>query len=163
MTTTTTTMPSPLLRRRRRRGAALPSLLRSALALLLSIATGSTARTGASGGRTAVAEAASMGVPHSTVVKLHEKNFDVQLSDPANGLWLIKFYAPWCGHCKTLAPVLDAVAPHLAGKMAVGKVDCTVEKKLCKRFDVRGYPTLKYYRDGTHNDYPLGRDKDSIM
>jgi protein disulfide-isomerase A1 len=48
--------------------------------------------------------------------------------------------------------------------MAIGKVDCTTEKQLCKqRFDVRGYPTLKYYRDGEFHDYPAGRDADSIM
>ena len=47
--------------------------------------------------------------------------------------------------------------------MSLGTVDCTVEKKLCKRFNVKGYPTLKYYRDGDYQDYPLGRDKDSIM
>lgn len=62
-----------------------------------------------------------------------------------------------------MAPVLDAVAPYLAGKLAIGKVDCTSEKSLCKRFDVKGYPTIKYYRDGDFQEYPLGRDKDSIM
>ena len=59
--------------------------------------------------------------------------------------------------------MLNKVAPHLAGKMAIGKVDCTTEKKLCKRFDVRGYPTLKYYRDTEFHDYSSGRDADSIM
>lgn len=107
--------------------------------------------------------AAEIGKPHSTVITLKGSNFDEHLEDPANGLWLVKFYAPWCGHCKTLAPVLDAVAPFLAGKMALGKVDCTSEKPLCNRFNVKGYPTLKYYRDGDFNDYPLGRDKDSII
>lgn len=48
-------------------------------------------------------------------------------------------------------------------KMAIGKIDCTTQKKLCNRFNVKGYPTLKYYHDGTFNDYPLGRDKDTIM
>ena len=48
-------------------------------------------------------------------------------------------------------------------KMSIGKIDCTTQKKLCNRFNVKGYPTLKYYRDGTFNDYPLGRDKDTIM
>ena len=48
-------------------------------------------------------------------------------------------------------------------KMSIGKVDCTIEKKLCKRFGVKGYPTMKYHRDGDFHDYPLGRDKDSIM
>lgn len=68
-----------------------------------------------------------------------------------------------CGHCKQLAPVLDKVAPHLAGKMSIGKVDCTTEKALCKRFGVKGYPTMKYHRDGDFQDYPLGRDADAIM
>ncbi len=48
-------------------------------------------------------------------------------------------------------------------KMAIGKIDCTVEKELCKAHGVRGYPTLKYYRDGEYHDYPSGRDADSIM
>jgi protein disulfide-isomerase-like protein len=108
-------------------------------------------------------QAAEIGRPHSTVITLTANTFDDHINDPANGLWLLKFYAPWCGHCKKLEPVLDQVAPFLAGKMAIGKVNCTVEKKLCKRFEVRGYPTLKYYRDTEFQDYPSGRDKDSIM
>ena len=107
--------------------------------------------------------ASEIGKPHSTVITLTATTFDEHINDPANGLWLLKFYAPWCGHCKKLEAVLDSVAPFLAGKMAIGKVDCTVEKSLCKRFDVRGYPTLKYYRDTEFHDYPSGRDKDSIM
>ena len=39
--------------------------------------------------------AEKVGEPHSTVVKLNESNFDDHLNDPANGLWLLKFYAPW--------------------------------------------------------------------
>ena len=112
---------------------------------------------------TAGAQAAEIGKPHSTVITLTAKTFDEHINDAANGLWLLKFYAPWCGHCKKLEPVLDQVAPFIAGKMAIGKIDCTVEKALCKRFDVRGYPTLKYYRDTEFREYPSGRDKDSIM
>ncbi|KAK1740236.1 hypothetical protein QTG54_009186, partial [Skeletonema marinoi] len=65
--------------------------------------------------------------------------------------------------CRPL-PILDQAASHLAGKLSIGKIDCTIEKKICKgKFDVRGYPTLKYYRDGEFSDYPLGRDLDSIV
>ncbi|KAL3809356.1 hypothetical protein ACHAXA_009064 [Cyclostephanos tholiformis] len=105
-----------------------------------------------------------VGRPHSNVVKLTKENFDDYVTkDDANGIWFLKFYAPWCGHCKTLAPVLESVAPFLAGKMAIGKIDCTIEKELCKTHGVRGYPTLKYYRDGEYHDYPSGRDADSII
>lgn len=107
--------------------------------------------------------AAEIGTPHSTVVALTADNFDDHLSDPANGLWFLKFYAPWCGHCKQLAPTLDKVAPYLSGKMAFGKIDCTQQKKLCGRFDVRGYPTLQIFRDGDYFLYPGKRDADSII
>jgi len=99
------------------------------------------------------------------VVELTSDNFEPLVQqDPANGLWFIKLYAPWCGHCKALAPILDKVAPFMKGKMAFGKIDCTVEKALCKeKFQVKGYPTLKIYRDGAFFDYPGERHADAII
>lgn len=61
-----------------------------------------------------------------------------------------------------MAPVLDQVAPKLEGKMAIGKIDCTVHKPLCSEFKVRGFPTLMYSVDGQVMDYPGGRDAASI-
>jgi hypothetical protein len=58
--------------------------------------------------------------------------------------------------------VLDRVAPKLKGQMAIGKIDCTTQKGLCKEFKVKGFPTLKYSIDGDINDYPSGRDEASI-
>jgi protein disulfide-isomerase A6 len=59
----------------------------------------------------------------------------------------IKFYAPWCGHCKSLAPIWDALADKYAdsSSVVVGSVDCTTEenKDLCGEYGVQGYPTLK--------------------
>jgi hypothetical protein len=59
--------------------------------------------------------------------------------------------------------VLDAAAPQVAGRMAIGKIDCTEEKKLCDEFKVRGYPTLKFSLDGEIYDYPLGRTEEEIV
>lgn len=58
---------------------------------------------------------------------------------------------------------MDKVAAYLAGKLAIGKIDCTVEKELCSKYQVRGFPTLKVYRDGEIFDYPGKRDADSII
>jgi len=59
----------------------------------------------------------------------------------------IKFYAPWCGHCKSLAPIWDELADKYAdsSSVVVGSVDCTTEenKDLCGEYGVQGYPTLK--------------------
>jgi thiol-disulfide isomerase/thioredoxin len=53
--------------------------------------------------------------PHATVVQLTASDFDARVALGGDALWLIKFYAPWCGHCVRLAPILDDVAPILAG------------------------------------------------
>ena len=76
---------------------------------------------------------------------------------------LIQIIAPWCTHCKKIAPTLDAMAPYLSGKLAIGKVDCTTEKPVCQKYGVSGYPTLKIYRDGDFFDYPGKRDADSMI
>lgn len=100
---------------------------------------------------------------HSTVQELTEANFDSALEDPANSLWFLKFYAPWCGHCKKLEPILDKAAPKTKGKMAIGKIDCTKHKDLCKKHKVKGFPTLKFYRDDYYGDYTGDRDEKSLV
>jgi len=80
------------------------------------------------------------------VVDLTTKTFDESVQD--GNLWLLEFYAPWCGHCKKLAPILDEVAIEVGDKMKIGKVDATAETKLAKRYAVNSYPTLKFARNG---------------
>jgi len=82
-------------------------------------------------------EALDTGTPHSSVQTLTKANFRQAIQDPANGLWLLKFYAEWCGHCKKLAPVLEEVAVETSGRMAIGKIDCDKEKELCNEFGVK--------------------------
>lgn len=103
------------------------------------------------------------GIVASEVITLTAKTIDNAVQDSANPLWLLKFYAPWCGHCKKLAPILEKVAPFVAGKLAIGTIDCTVEKKLCDQNGIRGYPTLKFTMDGEFFDYPGGRTADEII
>ena len=84
----------------------------------------------------------------SNVVELTTSNF----GKTSDGLWLLKFYAPWCGHCKKLAPTYERVATHFAeGKggsgVHVAKIDATEHPGLAGRFDVKGYPTLLLFRD----------------
>ena len=69
------------------------------------------------------------------------------LPDGADGwAWLVEFYAPWCGHCKQLAPKWRQVAAKLKGVVNVGAVNCDEHKALCQRMGIRGYPTIKALR-----------------
>lgn len=53
------------------------------------------------------------------------------------------FHAPWCSHCKDLAPIYEKVAPEFKKKVNIAKVDCVANDALCKQNFVRGFPTLK--------------------
>ncbi|OQS02763.1 thioredoxin [Thraustotheca clavata] len=90
-------------------------------------------------------------------------NFDTRT---AEGVWLIKFYAPWCGHCKSLAPTFDKLPsdPAIQGKdIHIGKVDCTVHKTVCMRFDVKSYPTIKAIAHKLSFDYAGQRDSKHLI
>jgi len=67
-----------------------------------------------------------------------------------SGDTFIKFYAPWCGHCQKLAPVWDELAKKFESdsKVKIAKLDCTQAQSVCQENEVRGYPTLAYFRNG---------------
>merc|ERR1719367_2263489 len=79
------------------------------------------------------------------------------------------FFAPWCGHCKRLAPTWQDLSVKYNEKeekdVLIGKVDCTVETALCSAQDVTGYPTLKFFKSGTDSGvkYRGQRDLDSLV
>lgn len=95
---------------------------------------------------------------------LNEENFDEAVSGP-DGV-LVEFYAPWCGHCKTLAPEWSKAALSLAksnSPMKLAKVDATEAKELATKFEVRGFPTIKFFRGGKSSDYSGGRTEPDIV
>lgn len=113
----------------------------------------------------AVTGLASLVAAKSAVLDLIPSNFDDVVLKSGKPT-LVEFFAPWCGHCKTLAPVYEDLAGVFAFSDAVqiAKVDADAEKSLGKRFGVQGFPTLKFF-DGKSKDpvdYQGGRDIDSL-
>lgn len=95
---------------------------------------------------------------------IHAKDADFDEHVSKNAFTLVKFYAPWCGHCKRLAPEWDKAATALKGRAGVVSVDCTVETAVCGKFSVQSYPTLKVFRNGAiSGDYDGGRTADAIV
>ena len=97
----------------------------------------------------------------SDVLDLTTDNFDTTLTE--NPVVLVEFFAPWCGHCKTLAPKFDQAAAQLKGIAPLAKVDCTAQEQVCSRFGVRGYPTVKLFRDGQPTEYGAAREVEAIV
>uniref|UniRef100_A0A915ETN3 Protein disulfide-isomerase n=1 Tax=Ditylenchus dipsaci TaxID=166011 RepID=A0A915ETN3_9BILA len=96
------------------------------------------------------------------VVALTVETFDEFISDKP--ITLVEFYAPWCGHCKKLAPQYEKAARKLKEhNILLGKVDATVEKKLSDQYGVQGFPTMKIFRHGRRFDYDGPRDAMGIV
>lgn len=99
----------------------------------------------------------------TNVVQLTTDAFEDFVSE--NEVVMVEFYAPWCGHCKALAPEYEVAATKLKEHgIPVTKVDCTEEEALCAQQKIQGYPTIKVFH-GLDNDtpYPGGRTSDAIV
>lgn len=98
----------------------------------------------------------------SDVLEYTDDDFESKIGD--HGLALVEFFAPWCGHCKRLAPEYELAATRLKGTVPLVKVDCTSNSNICSKYGVNGYPTLKIFRDGEESGpYDGPRTADGIV
>lgn len=117
-------------------------------------------------GVTVALVATFVSVQAGDVLVLGDSDFTSQISN--HDLVLVKFYAPWCGHCKKIAPEFEKAATVLKDNdppVILAEVDCTAEgKDTCSQHGVSGYPTLKAYKRGEKAfDYEGPRDSDGIV
>ncbi|PKU84966.1 protein disulfide isomerase-like 2-3 [Dendrobium catenatum] len=89
----------------------------------------------------------------SASIELTSQNFDTEVIK-SKDLWIVEFFAPWCGHCKKLAPEWKKAANNLKGKVKLGHVDCDAEKSLMSRFNVQGFPTILVFGADKESPFP---------
>jgi len=95
---------------------------------------------------------------------LTDANFDEEVKK--HEYLLVEFYAPWCGHCKKLAPEYSSAAETLSKNdppFAIGKLDATEQKKVAEEYGIQGFPTLKWFHNGEPSEYTGGRTADAIV
>ncbi|KAL5021822.1 hypothetical protein ScPMuIL_000977 [Solemya velum] len=102
----------------------------------------------------------------SRVINIVEANppfFSRFLEQRSNGLWLVEFYAPWCGHCKKLEPIYHQVDQELRNSnVHVAKLDCTRYSNVASEFGVKGFPTIKFINGKNVYTHKGDRSKEDI-
>lgn len=89
-----------------------------------------------------------MAITHVT-----DKNFT---SETSEGLVLVDFWAPWCGPCKMIAPVLEEIDGEMSDKLKIVKLDVDENQETAGKFGVMSIPTLLLFKDGEVVDQIIG-------
>ncbi|CAI8603726.1 unnamed protein product [Vicia faba] len=91
----------------------------------------------------------SQSVSADDVVVLSEENFEKEVGQDKGAL--VEFYAPWCGHCKKLAPEYEKLGNSFkkSNSVLIAKVDCDEHKSVCTKYGVSGYPTIQWFPKGS--------------
>ncbi|KPM38882.1 hypothetical protein AK830_g7673 [Neonectria ditissima] len=102
--------------------------------------------------KTRPSEPAKIYNPDGISVPLTPESFE-RLVTSTEDPWFIKFYAPWCSHCRAMAPTWEQMAKTMGGKLNIGEVNCDAESRLCKQVHARAYPTIRFFRGAESSEY----------
>jgi len=123
-------------------------------------------RVGGGSGRSSGDSGSGKKADKKDVIELTDDNFKEKVLE-SDDLWLVEFFAPWCGHCKNLEPIWAEAATQLKGKVKVGALDATVHTITAGNYGIKGFPTIKIFsagkKDGSAEDYEGGRTTSDIV
>jgi thioredoxin 1 len=86
-------------------------------------------------------------------IELNSSNFDETIKE---GVVMVDFWAPWCGPCRMIAPIIDELAEEYEGKAKIAKVNTDEEQDIAIRYGIRSIPTILFFKDGQLVDQMVG-------
>ena len=89
------------------------------------------------------------------ILELNDSSFDTEVINSDKPV-LVDFWAPWCGPCKALGPVIDEISNDFVDKVKVGKVNVDENPEISMKFGIRSIPTLMVFKNGEVQDQIIG-------
>lgn len=93
-------------------------------------------------------------------IELTKENF---AEHTQSGVVLVDFWAPWCGPCRMLSPVIDKLAEEFEGKAKVCKVNTDEQEELSAQFGIRSIPTMLFFKNGEVVDQMVGATSEQVL